>query len=72
MEQAKVGRKIFLIRHAESEYNKKVNKLMSSLEGKEGVDTIEETRKIKFQEETIDCSISEKGEKQVLIIPFTI
>jgi len=68
MEQSKVGRKIFLIRHAESAYNNKVNQLMASVEGKEGVDMIEETRKIKFQEETIDCSISEKGEKQVFFV----
>ena len=72
MEQLKIGRKIFLIRHAESRYNNRVKLMMSSLEGEEGVDMTEETLKIKFEEDTIDCSISELGEMQVCDISYKV
>ncbi len=73
MEQKKIGKTIYLIRHAESIHNSKISELRPLIEGKEEKIKNEETCKIKFSEDNIDCSISKKGSVQVFnfILSFT-
>ena len=65
MENHEGKRKIFLIRHAESEYNAANAKLMKEVEGKEQAYIQQEVAKSKFNVKFIDCSISDEGKRQV-------
>jgi len=63
-------RKVILIRHAESAYNAIAASVNKHIEGKNETERQQEIAKVKFQEDVIDCSISEKGEEQVKIFSF--
>ena len=58
-------RKVILIRHAESAYNAIAANVNKHMEGKNEDERLQEIAKVKFREDVIDCSISEKGEEQV-------
>jgi len=57
-------RKVILIRHAESAYNAIAANVNKHMEGKDEEEKRQEIAKVKFREDVIDCSISEKGEEQ--------
>ncbi len=63
-------RKVILIRHAESAYNAIAASVNKHIEGKDEAERQQEIAKVKFQEDVIDCSISEKGEEQVKYLSF--
>lgn len=56
---------IFLIRHAQSQYNAAIAKVRKSLEGTGKDETAIEIALTKYSEELIDAAITEEGERQV-------
>lgn len=69
MENLSNERKVILVRHAQSEWNCSINKVMRSLDGLDETETLLAIAKVKFGPEFIDCSLSEEGQRQV-VHPF--
>ena len=68
MENQSNEREIIFIRHAQSEFNCAINKVMTSLEGLDETDILLAIAKVKFDPQFIDCSLSEEGQRQVIYI----